>query len=106
MDNARQQFQRRRFARTVRAKKCNEFAFLDLQIDAANCVDFAVASFDQAFNGRPDAFLLLIDAVTFCQIFDFDYCHRQIISLQRLIRQAARAFDILLNHSDRYNQRS
>ena len=46
------------------------------QVDAADRVHVAVLAVEQAAEGGPQAFLLLVNAVRLFQAADFDDCHR------------------------------
>ena len=76
IDHAGEQFERRRFARAVGAEEGDEFAFVDIQVDAAHGLNVAVLAAEQSPKSGPQALFLLIDAVRLSQAADFDDGHR------------------------------
>ena len=72
IDHARKQLERRRFAGAVGPEEGHEFALLDRQVDAAHGMHLAILAIEEARKRRPEAFLLLVDAVRLLQVANFD----------------------------------
>src|SRR5690606_2663263 len=77
-DDTRQEFERGGFARTVRTKKGDKLAPFDFQIDSAHRFDRAILALEQSPDRRPQPFALLINAITLCQLLDFNDGHLRV----------------------------
>ena len=60
-------------------KEGDEFAFLDIEIDAADGLDLAIFAVEEPAQCGPEAFFLLINSVRLLQAADFDNRHKRVI---------------------------